>query len=127
MLVAPPMGTISDGGATRIEEYEFRVEAMPTPHRAIDAPAVAENLRQVVNMDVPKIAGTILARMERDLGKDVIAFHRLQHEADRGAVTTHEDEVDPLGQWGRSERRRTASARAKRLHVEPSRISVGGG
>src|SRR5205085_5272939 len=91
MVVDAPARSIGDGGATRIEEDERGIEAMGGAHRSVDAPAVAANLGRFTDVNVPKVAGAMLARVERNLGEDVVAVDRLKDEVHGDSVSAHQD------------------------------------
>src|SRR4051794_41027977 len=56
MAVDSPARAVSDRGATWVEQNELRVVAVKFVVGPIDAPAVTEDLWQVVNVDMPEIA-----------------------------------------------------------------------
>src|SRR5262245_3818943 len=84
--------------------------------RAVDAPAVAERRGQVLDQDVPVIAGAVDARVEVELGELPFLVERQDHEADGGAVAAEEGEVDAVGYGKRTEWRGTSTGGAKREH-----------
>ena len=111
--VAAPVGAVGDRGAAWVEQDEVRIEAMSAAHGSVNAPAVAKDLGRIVDMDMPKIAGAMGARIERDVGEDLVAVQWLKNQLHGGAMPAHENEVDALRQRRGPERRRSASAGAE--------------
>ena len=56
-------------------------------------------------MDVPKVAGAMLARIEGDLRKDVVGIDPLQNQMHRRAMPAHQHEVHPFGERRGKQRR----------------------
>ena len=106
------MGAVGDSGAARIEKNELRIEAMAIAHGPVHAPAVAENLGQLIDLDVPEVAGAVLARIKRDLGEHLVAFDGVNDEVHRCPVAAHQNEIDAVGVWGHTQRRGASTAGA---------------
>src|SRR5262249_41255107 len=100
----------------RVEQDGPRVEAVPATRRerAVDPVAVQHAGRQVVDEDVPDVAGAVAGGIERDLGEGVFSALVKEDQLDTPRVPGGDGEVDPGGPDGHAERPAVAARRGQR-------------
>ena len=82
--------------------------------RAVDAVAVQDVRRQVVDENVPDVAGLVERRVERDLGDRLLLALLEQHQMDAVGVPGEDGEVDAAGPRRGAERPAVAAGGRER-------------
>ena len=94
---------------------------MPSTFGTIDAPTIAERIREIVKANVPVISGTVTSGIEREFRewlRGAVGGIRQDDENNAGGMSAEYGEIDAIRGAARSEREWSAATGAKRKSHE---------
>jgi hypothetical protein len=80
----------------RVEQQPTRIVAMALISGAVDAIAIRKVGRQAVDANMPVVAGTVEARVQRDLSMNLAVARVRQNQPDGSSVAANQYKVDPI-------------------------------